>query len=173
MRFISTRMHGAADYLVGILLILSPYIFGFANGGAAQWLPMLLGAGVILYSLMTRYELGLVPVIPMPAHLGLDIAGGLLLAVSPWLFGFADQVWLPHLVIGLVEVGTAMMTQTRPDPAAERPAAVERSTGVAIAAGMGVLIIAAAVWVGAMDQIGGERMARQDESAAPTGTTPQ
>jgi hypothetical protein len=35
MRFISTKTHGVLDYLMGLFLILSPWIFGFANGGAA------------------------------------------------------------------------------------------------------------------------------------------
>jgi SPW repeat len=44
----------------------------------------------------------------------LDLGSGILLAVSPWLFGFADQVWAPHLVIGLIEIGTALMTRRVP-----------------------------------------------------------
>src|SRR5690554_1548903 len=73
MRFLSTRTHGVLDYLVGALLILAPFIFGFADGGAAQWVPIVLGAGAIAYSLVTRYELGAVKLLPMPAHLGLDL----------------------------------------------------------------------------------------------------
>ena len=120
MRFIPTRIHGGMDYLIGALLIASPWLFGFANNSVETWLPVVLGASVILYSLMTAYELGVARVISMPVHLGLDIAGGALLAASPWLFGFADYVWAPHLVVGLVEIGTAMMTQTRPGALPER-----------------------------------------------------
>jgi hypothetical protein len=102
------------DYTMGLLLILSPYLFGFATGGAKQWLPIILGGGAIAYSLFTRYELGLVAAIPMPVHLALDIASGILLAASPWLFGFANEVFWPHLILGLIEIGTAAMTQTTP-----------------------------------------------------------
>ena len=115
MGYISTRMHGLADYGVGVLLIIAPYLFGFATGGIEQWLPMLLGFAVIVYSMLTRYEWGLLPIIGMPAHIALDIGGGLLLAVSPWLFGFAEIVWIPHLVVGLIEIGTAAMTSRRPE----------------------------------------------------------
>ncbi len=114
MGYISTRMHGLADYGVGLLLIIAPYVFGFATGGIEQWLPMLLGLSVIVYSMLTRYEWGLLPIISMPAHLALDIGGGLLLAVSPWLFGFADIVWAPHLIVGLIEIGTAAATSRNP-----------------------------------------------------------
>jgi hypothetical protein len=75
-------------------------------------LPVILGIAVIVYSLMTDYEYGVAAVIPMPTHLGLDIAGGALLAVSPWLFGFADIVYWPHLVVGLLEIGIGIMTKT-------------------------------------------------------------
>jgi hypothetical protein len=113
MRILSTRAHGVIDYATGLLLIVAPYLFGFANGGAAQWTPMVVGIALIGLSLMTDYELALVRMIPMPVHLATDVAAGLLLAISPWLFGFADRVYLPHLIVGLLEIGAGLMTQTR------------------------------------------------------------
>lgn len=115
MRFLPTRVHGALDYLMGALLIVSPWLFGFADDGdAARWIPVVLGAGAILYSLFTDYELGAVRKVPMPTHLLLDLGSGLLLAASPWLFGFDDRVWVPHLVLGLLEVGAALITKRVP-----------------------------------------------------------
>lgn len=114
MRFIPTKIHAVVDYLVGALLIVSPWLFDFAIGGVAQWLPVILGAGVIAYSLVTDYEYAATRKLSMPAHLWLDGLGGALLAVSPWLFGFADLVYWPHLIIGLLEIGTALTTKTRP-----------------------------------------------------------
>jgi hypothetical protein len=64
--------------------------------------------------LLTRYELGAIKLIPMRVHLGLDMASGVLLAVSPWLFGFSDRVFWPHLILGLIEIGTALMTEREP-----------------------------------------------------------
>src|SRR3712207_6815781 len=100
---------------MGALLIVAPYLLGFADGTAAQWIPQILGAALIGASLLTDYELGVVRVIPMPVHLFLDIAAGALLAVSPWLFGFADRVYWPHLILGLLEIGAGLMTRTVPD----------------------------------------------------------
>ena len=123
MRFIPTRVHGMADYLLGVLLIAAPWLFDFADGGAETWLPVILGAGVILYSLLTDYELGVMRRIPMATHLLLDLGGGVLLAASPWLFGFAEDVYLPHLVLGLLEIGAALTTRTSP----ERPQSVQEA----------------------------------------------
>lgn len=108
---ISTRTHGIIDYMTGTLLIAAPYVLGFATGGIEQWLPMVLGAATIIMSLMTDYELSMVKKIPLRIHLGVDMASGALLAVSPWLFGFASIIWWPHLVVGLMEIVVPMITR--------------------------------------------------------------
>src|SRR5688572_6863704 len=110
MRFISTKVHGVLDYLMGIILIASPWVFGFAHMGAETWVPVISGAGVILYSLITNYEYGITKGISMGTHLGLDIVSGMFLALSPWIFGFSDLVYMPHLVLGILEVGASVMT---------------------------------------------------------------
>ncbi|WP_147203692.1 SPW repeat domain-containing protein [Segetibacter aerophilus] len=114
MKVISTKTHGVLDYLMGILLIASPWIFGFANGGAEQWIPIIVGAGALVYSLMTNYEMGVVKTLSMKTHLTLDLMAGILLAASPWIFGFSDRVSTPHLILGLLEIGASLVTKTTP-----------------------------------------------------------
>ncbi|WP_104202153.1 SPW repeat domain-containing protein [Billgrantia saliphila] len=114
MRFISTRVHGMVDYLMGLLLIVAPFIFGFATGGAAQWVPIILGVVMLAQAIMTKYELGLMHLIPMPTHLIMDLLSGVLLLISPWLFGFADVVYLPHVILGLLEIGASLTTEKEP-----------------------------------------------------------
>ena len=114
MRFLPTRVHGVLDYLMGILLIASPWLFDFARGGAETWVPVVLGAGAILYSMMTDYELGLSKNISMSTHLTLDLLSGIVLAISPWLFGFAEYVYLPHLILGILEIGASSVTVRTP-----------------------------------------------------------
>ncbi|MEO6004565.1 MAG: hypothetical protein ABIZ04_13755 [Opitutus sp.] len=113
------------DYVGGILLIFAPRIFGFGNGGAEARIPVILGLMALIYSLLTRYELGLIKVIPFRSHLTLDFLSGVFLAVAPWVFGFGDRVWAPHLVLGLFEIGAALMTKVPaidPVPTAARSA---------------------------------------------------
>ena len=111
---ISTRTHGIIDYVTGVLLLVAPFLFGFATGGIEQYLPQVLGAVIIVMSLLTRYELSVAKMIPLKVHLGVDILGGIVLAVSPWLFGFADVIWWPHLLVGLVEIVVPLMTRRDP-----------------------------------------------------------
>jgi hypothetical protein len=112
MRFLPTLLHGMLDYLVGLLLIASPWLLDFEHGGAESWVPVILGAVVILYSALTDYDLGLVRSIGMPTHLAFDTAGGLVLALSPWLFGFAYVVIWPHVIVGIFEILVASVTRT-------------------------------------------------------------
>jgi hypothetical protein len=112
---IATKTHGILDYLVGALLIAAPWIFNFNRGGAETWIPVLLGAGAIVYTLFTDYEMGAVRQLSMRTHLALDLASGLFLAASPWIFGFDDLVRIPHLAFGLFEVAASLMTRREPE----------------------------------------------------------
>jgi len=114
---ISTRVHGVLDYAVGLLLILLPFLLGLDSRSPEAW--VLTGAGIaaLIYSVLTNYELGVVRVIPMPTHLALDALNGLFLATSPWLFDFADRIYLPHVLIGVLEIGAAVLTRRAAVPA--------------------------------------------------------
>lgn len=114
MKIISTKTHGIIDYLMGILLIAAPWLLGFARGGAETWVPVVLGASTILYSLFTDYELGASRTIPMKTHLNLDMVSGIFLAISPWIFNFNEYVYLPHLILGIAEIGAVLMSDNRP-----------------------------------------------------------
>jgi hypothetical protein len=119
MRMIPTKAHAGMDYAVGLLLIVAPWIFGFSDEStAATWISIVSGIGLIGLSAITDYEGGfLAQAIAMRVHLMMDALLGVFLAVSPWLFGFADEgtnAWLPFVVIGLAELGAAAMTD--PDP---------------------------------------------------------
>ena len=110
MKPINSRTHGILDYVVGVALILAPTMLGFADG-PERWVPVILGIGTIAYSLLTNYELGALRVLPFRAHLVIDAFSGVLLALSPWLFGFADRVYVPHLLLGALEIGVVLLSQ--------------------------------------------------------------
>jgi hypothetical protein len=114
MRFIPTLLHAPLDYLVGAGLIAAPWIFQFSGHSTPTVLSVVLGIGLIAYSLITNYELGVWKIAPMAVHNLFDILAGALLAVSPWLFGFADEganVWAPVLVVGLAAIFLGLTTK--------------------------------------------------------------
>jgi hypothetical protein len=110
MRIISSKVHGVLDYSVGIFLIIVPWLAGFARQGAETWVPVFLGAAALLYSLFTNYELGRFKIIPFKTHLVIDFLSGMLLSASPWLFDFKEQVYWPHLILGMLEMAVVLLS---------------------------------------------------------------
>ena len=114
MRFIPTKFHAPLDYIVGAVLIAGPWIFQYSDSGAATAISVVLGIGLIAYSLVTDYELGVWKIAPMAVHNLIDIVAGALLAVSPWLFGYADDganFWVPFVVIGVAAIFLGLTTK--------------------------------------------------------------
>jgi len=96
-----------------VALIAAPWIFQFSDVTAATVVSIVLGIGLIAYSLFTNYELGVWKVAPMAVHNLIDVVAGGFLAASPWIFGFADEsanVWVPFVVIGLAAVFLGLTT---------------------------------------------------------------
>ena len=117
LRVIPTWVHGVLDYVTGGALLSAPELFSLKNVPPAARAFRLAGCGAVAYSLLTDYELGLVRLLPMPAHLALDAMSGVLLASSPWLFGFDQngrRYWLPHVLAGATEILAATTTKTVP-----------------------------------------------------------
>ena len=111
MKFIEPRVHGFIDYFIGILLVVGPTLFNFENA-IEVFIPTLFGVIEITFSLLTRYEFGLFPVMSMRQHVRLDMITGALLAASPWIFGFAGYIWQPHVALGGLQMLVALFTRT-------------------------------------------------------------
>ena len=115
-RVIPTQVHGVLDYLTGGTLLSAPEVLGLNDVPASARVLRLAGAGAILYSLLTDYELAVVRLLPMPAHLAMDAASGAFVASSPWLLGFAEdgpRYWLPHVLVAATEMLVAATSRTR------------------------------------------------------------
>src|SRR4028119_633558 len=98
VRIIPTGVHGPLDYLASGVNLAFPRLLGLYDAPWATIVPRIDGVAGVGYSLVTNYELGVLKALPMPAHLALDAAKGLFMALSPWLFGFAKngtRHWLP------------------------------------------------------------------------------
>ena len=112
---IPTTLHGAIDYLVALILIVAPYMLGFADGGAAQWATIGLGVFVLVYSLLTDYELGMIRILPFRVHLVLDVIFALTLLASPFVLGFSDRIWWPHVLLCIMGLVVTAFTARHTD----------------------------------------------------------
>lgn len=113
-QFLPTRVHGILDYVWSVLLAAAPWLLGYARGGTETWVPAAFAAGATFYSLATNYELGVFRVLSMRVHLALDVVGGALLAVSPWVLDLRSPARMVHLGFGLFSIVAGLTTETRP-----------------------------------------------------------
>ena len=110
MGLISSKTHGVLDFTVGISLIVIPLVAADAIGPPEVYTAVILGTITCLYSVLTNYELGRFRILSMRTHLMLDVLSGLLLAASPWLFNFYDRIYLPHLLVGIMEIVVVLLS---------------------------------------------------------------
>ena len=112
VKLIPTRIHGVLDYLTGLVLIAIPLLFNWPQPEAMIF--MALGAAALVYSLITRYELGVFKLLPMTAHLVLDLLSGLALVALPFLGFVAPDLRPLFWAFGAFEIVVALLTSTRP-----------------------------------------------------------
>jgi hypothetical protein len=121
----SLRVHNIIDYVIGAILLISPWLFSFADIAAARNLFLIGGVLLIAYSLFTNYYYSISRVIPLGAHMTMDALLGIILILAPALFGYRDLLtegqYAVHIVLGIGAVGLVAMTRPRTE-AAKTPA---------------------------------------------------
>jgi len=112
---ISLKTHGILDYVGGLLITFSPWLFGFAKlGGAPLFVPLCIGSMQLVMAIFSNHPLGLFKVFPMQLHLVIDMIAGVLLIAAPWFYGFYHFVFLPHLLLGMVSLFAGLFTKHSP-----------------------------------------------------------
>ena len=111
MRFLPTRLHGVLDYLVGVIVIALPIALQMEGVGFVALID--LGLFVIVYSLLTDYELGAVQYLRIKFHLILDAVFGLAMLIVPSIFDLPPAArWIVH-AIGVLSIVLSLTTTTR------------------------------------------------------------
>lgn len=125
MRFLSSKVHTIIGIIVGIALLFAPELFNLGDSQAASMVPRLVGIFIIISELVTTSPYSLFKLVPMGTHLIIDYVTGVFLAVSPWLFGFAElemRFWLPHVAVGVAIILYALVTNPAVDTDKHLPA---------------------------------------------------
>jgi hypothetical protein len=87
---ISAFVHGALEYLVGVLFIAAPFLFGF-DADAAVAASIVVGVAILAVTASSALPTGLVKTIPAGLHAVLDFALAAFLIAAPFVFGFQDE----------------------------------------------------------------------------------
>ena len=83
-------VHGAIEYVAGVLFIVAPFLLSF-DSGAATALSIIVGVAVLAVAAATEGPTSLVNQIPTAAHVALDYVLAVLLIAAPFLAGFSDE----------------------------------------------------------------------------------
>jgi hypothetical protein len=116
MKPISPGMHGILDYgTAGILLALPRLLRWSAR---VTRFMTLMAVVTMIYSIFTRYPLGLLKVLPMRAHLMLDSVNAVTFLAAPLLFRKEDRGVIAALMgMGLFEMGATLLSrETEAEP---------------------------------------------------------
>jgi len=88
VRLLPAWFHAIADYAVGITLIVVAVASGGSSGAVGTG--VVVGATVLVVSMLTKYPLGVVKVLPFTIHSAGDYLAAALLLAAPWTLNFAS-----------------------------------------------------------------------------------
>lgn len=115
MHLISSRVHTWIGLVVGLVLVVAPWLLDFDEHVAPRVVAVAVGIWIVVNELATTSPASPLKIVPMRVHVVVDVVTGVFLAASPWLFGFADlteRAWVPHVVAGVLVAGYALVTDT-------------------------------------------------------------
>lgn len=105
-----TLLHGFIDYTMSLLLLFTPYLLHLEKG-MPRHIFTIVGAVALLCNLLTNYKFGIIKIIPLQQNLMLDIFSGFILTLSPWLFGFSDKIYVPHIILGTLQLYSCLFLE--------------------------------------------------------------
>ena len=88
-KLLNPLAHGVLDYGLALTFLLAPSLFDFTE--AAATLSYLIGFVYFGASLITKYPLGAIRLLPFPAHGVIEALMAASWIVMPWLLGFAEE----------------------------------------------------------------------------------
>lgn len=83
-------LHGIVEYLLGLVFVAAPFLFGF-DEDVAVGLSLLVGLGFLGFAACTEGPTGMVNQISLTIHVIADYAIVVLLIAAPFLFGFTGE----------------------------------------------------------------------------------
>lgn len=112
VRLIPWIVHSAVEYAAAALLLLAPFLFGF-DDETAKWTSIVLGVVVLLVAVISRSPLGVTKTLPVSAHATLDYVLAVVLVLTPFVLGFADDSTAVSffVLLGVAHAALSLMTR--------------------------------------------------------------
>ena len=110
-RLLPAWFHAIADYAVGFGLIIIAIAVG--GSGKAVAAGVVVGATVLVVSMLTRYPLGVAKVLPFTVHSAGDYLAAALLVLSPFVLNFHNTdsgLTAVYVVAGAAVLAVSLVT---------------------------------------------------------------
>ena len=120
VRLLPAWLHAIADYAVGLSLIAVAVIAGGSDKAVATG--VVVGAVVLVVSMLTRYPLGVLKVLPFTVHSAGDYLAAALLVISPFALGFNDSdtgLAVFYVIAGVAVLAVSLITNYQYSPKRE------------------------------------------------------
>lgn len=98
MKILSPRVHGYLDYTVVVAFAIVPTVLNFSQTPAM--VSYILAAVHLTETVITRFPLGLIKVLPFTVHGSIEFVMSFLLVAMPWIFGYANEAAARNYYIG-------------------------------------------------------------------------
>lgn len=116
-RLLPAWFHAIADYAVAAALIIVAAVAG--GSGKAVGAGVVIGAVVLVVSMLTRYPLGVFKVLPFTVHSAGDYLAATLLVVSPFALNFNNSdtgLTVFYIVAGAAVLAVSLITNYQYSP---------------------------------------------------------
>lgn len=111
LQLLPAKIHGIGDYGSGLALILVALLVG--GSGEAVATGVVIGAVLLVVSVLTDYPLGIIRVVPFKVHSAGDYLGALALIAAPFVLGFNDTdggLTAFYVAVGVVLIAVSLIT---------------------------------------------------------------
>lgn len=117
VRLLPAWLHAVADYAVGASLIVAALVVHGSTGARATG--VVVGAVVLIVSMLTQYPLGVVKVLPFTVHSAGDYLAAALLLAAPFALNFSHgdtALSILYIVAGVAVLGVSLITNYQYGP---------------------------------------------------------
>jgi hypothetical protein len=123
-------LHGILEYVVGVLFIAAPFLFGFSDKPAPTAAALVVGLLLLAFTATSDLPTGLVRSITPGIHATVDFVLAVVLVALPFVLGFTEQgrATALFIVVGVLHLLMTIATRFSPRDEFDDPADPETST---------------------------------------------
>jgi hypothetical protein len=120
-------VHGVLEYVVGVLFIAAPFLFGFHASAAPTAAAVVVGLLMLAFTATSALPTGLIRSVSLGVHVTVDLVLAVLLVALPFILGFTDEgaPTALFIVVGVLHLLMTIATRFSDRDGADGPSDAE------------------------------------------------